>query len=123
MGIEAKVENLQLKDDVEEAEANEKEDGEITHDCNDSKNDDAVDDVPVTDDINEKHKVCQWTPELKKKEEVLSLEEKFEDYEKEEGEITHDSDDDDNDEAVENLLVKKTPVKTNIRSKDSTSSF
>ena len=37
--IEAKVENLQLKDDVEEAETNEKEDGEITHDCNDSKND------------------------------------------------------------------------------------
>merc|ERR1712129_279716 len=91
--IEAKVENLQLKDDVEEAEANEKEDGEITHDCNDSKNDDAVDDVPVTDDINEKHKVCLLTPELKKKEEVLvSLEEKFEDYEKEDGEITHDSD-------------------------------
>lgn len=117
--IETKVENLQLKDDVEEAEANEKEDGEITHDCNDSKNDDAVDDVPVTDDINEKHKVCQLTPELKKKEEVLSLEEKFEDYEKEEGEITHDSDDDDNDENIENLLVKKTPVKTNIRSKSS----
>ena len=37
--IEAKVENLQLKDDVEEAETNEKEDGEITHDCNDSKDD------------------------------------------------------------------------------------
>ena len=59
------------------------------------------------------------TPELKKKEEVLSLEEKIEDYEKEEGEITHDSDDDDNDENIENLLVKKTPVKTNIRSKSS----
>merc|ERR1712037_1093148 len=43
--IEAKVENLQQKDD-----------GEITHDCNDIKDDDAVDDVPVTDDINEKHK-------------------------------------------------------------------
>merc|ERR1711971_398834 len=55
--IEAKVENLQLKDDVEEAKTNEKEDGEITHDCNDSKDDDAVDDVPVTDDINEKCKV------------------------------------------------------------------
>ena len=80
---------------------------------------DAVDDVPVTDDINEKHKVCQLTPELKKKEEVLSLKEKIEDYEKEEGEITHDSDDDDNDENIENLLVKKTPVKTNIRSKSS----
>ena len=75
-----------------------------------------MDDVPVTDDINEKHKVCQLTPELKKKEEVLSLEEKIEDDEKEEGEITHDSDDDEN---IENLLVKKTPVKTNIRSKSS----
>ena len=76
-----------------------------------------MDDVPVTDDINEKHKNCQLNPELKKKEEVLSLEEKIEDYEKEEGEITHDSDD--NDENIENLLVKKTPVKTNIRSKSS----
>ena len=75
-----------------------------------------MDDVLVTDDINEKHKACQLTPELKKKEEVLSLEEKNEDDEKEEGEITHDSDDDEN---IENLLVKKTPVKTNIRSKSS----
>ena len=75
-----------------------------------------MDDVPVTDDINEKHKACQLTPELKKKEEVLSLEEKIEDDEKEEGEITHDSDDDEN---IENQLVKKTPVKTNIRSKSS----
>ena len=75
-----------------------------------------MDDVPVTDDINEKHKACQLTPEHKKKEEVLSLEEKIEDDEKEEGEITHDSDDDEN---IENLLVKKTPVKTNIRSKSS----
>ena len=75
-----------------------------------------MDDVLVTDDINEKHKACQLTPELKKKEEVLSLEEKIEDDEKEEGEITHDSDDDEN---IENLLVKKTPVKTNIRSKSS----
>ena len=75
-----------------------------------------MDDVPVTDDINEKSKVCQLTPELKKKEEVLTLKEKIEDYEKEEGEITHDSDDDEN---IENLLVKKTPVKTNIRSKSS----
>ena len=74
-------------------------------------------DVLVTDDINEKHENCQLNPELKKKEEVISLEEeKIEDYEKEEGEITHDSDDDEN---IENLLVKKTPVKTNIRSKSS----
>ena len=83
---------------------------------------DAVDDVPVTDGINEKHKVSQLTPELKpklKKKELLSLEDKIEDYEKEEGEITHDSDEDDIDENIENLLVKKTPVKTNIRSKSS----
>ena len=46
------------------------------------------------------------------------VEEKSEDYEKEDGEITHDSDEDEDNENDENVLVtKKTPV--TIRSKSS----
>jgi len=115
--IEAKVETLQIKDDKEEeAEVYEKEEGEITKDCiaEDEKN---KDHVPAVEEVETPVKLTPKTkftlPEPKK-----SVEEKSEDYEKEDGEITHDSDEDENNENDENVLVtKKTPV--TIRSKSS----
>jgi len=115
--IEAKVETLQIKDDSEEEDKGYgKEEGEITNDCNDEEKN--KNDVPATEEV-ENPVLRQLTPEPKFTlfEPKKTVEQKSEDYEKEDGEITHDSDDnDETNENVENLL-KKTPV--TIRSKSS----
>jgi len=115
--IEAKVETLLIKDEKEEeAEVNEKEEGEITTDFiddggKDKENEPVVDKDETPIKLTPKTKVT--LPEPKKK-----VEENSEIYEKEDGEITHDSDEDEDIENDENLLVtKKTPV--TIRSKSS----
>jgi len=115
--IEAKVQTLQIKDDKkEEAEVYEKEEGEITRDCiaEDEKNDEHVPSVEKVETPVKLTPKSKFTlPEPKKTVEVKS-----EEYEKEDGEITHDSDEDEDTENDENLLVKnKTPV--TIRSKSS----
>jgi len=115
--IEAKVETLLIKDDTEEEDKGYgKEEGEITNDCIDEEKN--KNDVPATEEV-ENPVLRQLTPEPKftLSEPKKTVEQKSEDYEKEDGEITHDSDDnDETNENVENLL-KKTPV--TIRSKSS----
>jgi len=116
--IEAKVESLQIKDDTEDDadEVYEKEEGEITNDViGDEKNENHV---PAAEEV-ENPVLRQLTPEpeFTVSEPKKTVEQKPEDYEEEDGEITHDSDDnDESNENVENLL-KKTPV--TIRSKSS----